>query len=1244
MLDSSNVTTAISRPNPYVGPRPYRQGEVIYGRERETSELLDLLVAERIILLYSPSGAGKSSLLNAAILPQMAQQGFQVFPTIRLNLDPPTGVELPDNFNRYIYSCLQSIEEGLPENQRLAVEDLVKLKFKNYLEKYRERARAANPNNENLDSPILLIFDQAEEVIRISITDRAKKLDFFVQLGDLLRDRNIWALVAMREDYLASFDPYLRPIPTRLSNRYRLTFLDAEAAAKAIQLPAQNAGVEFPDECAQQLVDDLRAITVQQPDGSTTQELGPTVEPVQLQVVCRRLWINLPSTAQTVTLEHVRALGNVNRALADYYALQTASVANMAHIPEREIREWFQRKLITASGIRGQVLMTPEKSEGLSNNAIWMLERAYLIRAEKRGGATWFELAHDRLVSPIRENNDEWFEKHLNVLQRRADLWNQQSRPNSMLLTGPEFIEMDVWVKNNPKIITAVERDFYYESQVANQRAIREHRTNLLIRWLFVASVISTFVAIGFYLKAHIAEENALARELAAAALSNLQSDPERSILLALEGLHVTTLPHSEIIQSLHQALPQVRIVHTSSRQEGHIGNVYTVSYSPDGKNLVSAGKDGNIIIWNTLDLSVVHTIPLVSDPSQYNGYGAFAAVYSPDGKSLAAVGADGKLTVFNTSTWDIRYQIDAHEGQVRAVSYSRNGKYIATGGTDSVAMVWDANTGKRVVTLGGAGKGGNQNGIETLIFSLDDAILFVGGDNDQVVYAWNVATGEIVYQMGESGETFTIINGLDISPDGKKLAVSGSDRMIRLWNLDTHAIIMEIPGHVDWVYGLAFTKDGNNLISASADRTIRIWDVVYGRGEMQLTGPTDQVFDVAISPDGRYMASASGDGYVRLWDISPRGSYEVLTIDHGDSVHDIAYSPDGKIIASSGYVDGGVKLWNASTGALVNTLQGPSSSAESIFWSRDGHYLSASYSSGEAVVWDMKVTTPTPQPVLTIKGDGSWVNGISLNHDNSLLATADDKGLVHVYNTKNGQEVARLDADKEFGWSSGNKFAKNLLWSTAALFSPDGKQLATSYATGEIIIWDWKTQKPIMVLQGHEDIVENIAYSPDGALLASASDDSRVILWNLDPQLPESKRKKAILTGHRALVYDVSFSFDGKFLVSGGGDALVKVWNVEKAASEDDIPMLNLFGNTNRVHAVIFSPDGRHVASGSTDHTVRIYTLDEEELVNLAKQRVTRQLTSTECDEYFNMSCESFKQSDPIKPLTDYFNRFLHW
>ena len=1228
-MDRNATTTVISRPNPYVGPRPYKQGETIYGRERETSELVDLLIAERILLLYSPSGAGKSSLLNAAILPKMVEQGFEVLPTIRVGMEPPTGIALEAGFNRYVYSCLQSIEADLAEEKRFPDADLARLKFKDYLNKHRERERSEDANYN--DPPKLLIFDQAEEVIRISMTDREKKFDFFVQMGEVLRDRNIWALVVIREDYLASFDPYLRPIPTRLANRYRLNFLSADAAMQAIQMPAQTVNVEFPDACANQLVDDLRAMLVQQPDGSTIQELGPTVEPVQLQVVCRRLWTELPSSAKTITLDHVKAMGNVNRALADYYSLQVASVAGMSHVQEREIREWFSRKLITASGIRGQVLMTPEKSDGLDNKAVWMLERAYLIRAEKRGGATWFELAHDRLVRPVRENNAEWFDKHLNVLQRQADLWNQQSRPDSLLIIGPEFLEMQVWVKENTASITQVEKDFYQKSLKARHSAIRERTTNILIRWLFIASVIATVVAVGFYLRAHVAEQNAIARELAAASLSSLRGDPERSVLLALAGLDMTNEPHLEIIQALHQALPDMRVLRASSPQDGHTNRVYSVAYSPNGKFLASASKDGTVNIWDATTLTVLETLVVVQNISLYNGYGAFAVAYSPDGTSLAVVGADGRLTVWNTSTWELLYQAASHRGQVRAVAYSHDGKYIATGGDDGIARIWDALTGKKVYDLGGSA--GNRSGIETVIFSLNDFTLFTGGNNDKNIYAWNVAVGQLAYELKDPGDNGgNTVNGLAISPDGRRLASSGSDRLIRIWNLDIKNIVMQIPGHVDWVYGLAFSPDGKTLISASADRTIRLWDTQYGRSQMILTGPSNQVFGVAVSPDGRYLASASADTYVRLWDISLEGSREVATLDHGENVHDVLVSPDGKVLASAG-TNGVINLWDASTGALLNKLESTARSAEVLFWNKDSRHLAAGYMSGQALIWDTK----TASPVLTIPGDGSALWGLSLSPDGALIATGGDAGVAHIYDSQTGKEIISINADEQFDWTGSGKYTQSDLWLSATIFSPNGKYLATSHATGVVIIWDWKSGKPVMALDGKNEIVENIAYNADGSLLASAHDGGNVILWDLNPAL--DNHLKTTFTGHRALVYDVVFSPDGKFLASGGGDGLVKIWDVDAGTY-----VLDLYGNNNRIHSVVFSPNGRRVISGSSDHTARVYALDFNELIELAQQRITRPLTDAECSEYFDESCESFDESDPLKPVTDFLSGLFHW
>ena len=101
-----------SRPNPYVGPRAFRTGEILYGRDPEVYDLDNLLVAERIVLMYSPSGAGKTSLIQAALIPQMEKAGFNVLPVMRVNLDLPPEPEISGRANRYVFSLLLSLEEN----------------------------------------------------------------------------------------------------------------------------------------------------------------------------------------------------------------------------------------------------------------------------------------------------------------------------------------------------------------------------------------------------------------------------------------------------------------------------------------------------------------------------------------------------------------------------------------------------------------------------------------------------------------------------------------------------------------------------------------------------------------------------------------------------------------------------------------------------------------------------------------------------------------------------------------------------------------------------------------------------------------------------------------------------------------------------------------------------------------------------------------------------------------------------
>ena len=272
------------RPNPYVGPRSIRYGERIYGRDRELEELRDVLIAERIVLLYSPSGAGKSSLLEAGLRPELERRDFHVLPTIRVGHDAAPSVPGLERVNRYLMSTLLSLEESRPLDLQLPPAQLMTIRFDEYLHRVTEGL------DDDLDPCVF--FDQFEELFTLDPTDQAEKASFVEEVGVALRDRGLWALVSMREDFIAQLDPYLSLVPTRFSARYRLDLLGPAAAKLAARRPAEDAGVEFEAAAADRLIDDLRRVRVQR--GTTvTEELGPHVEPVQLQVVCRQLWNSL---------------------------------------------------------------------------------------------------------------------------------------------------------------------------------------------------------------------------------------------------------------------------------------------------------------------------------------------------------------------------------------------------------------------------------------------------------------------------------------------------------------------------------------------------------------------------------------------------------------------------------------------------------------------------------------------------------------------------------------------------------------------------------------------------------------------------------------------------------------------------------------------------------------------------------------------------------------------------------------
>ena len=440
-----------ARRNPYVGPRAFGVGEALFGRDAETDALTDLLVSGRIVLLHSQSGAGKTSLLHANLIPRLTAEGFEILPTMRVGGVP---VGAPPSANRYVLSVLDDLENSckVPGQH----EALLGHTLDSYLAK---RAR------HNAEAPELLIFDQFEELLTLDPTDLEAKREFCRQVGIALKSRSRWAIFAMREEFCGALDPFLDLLPTRLANRYRLQLLSPEAARACIERPARAAGVTFMPAAVDELVKDLRQVQVQVSDGTVpVSKDGPFIEPVQLQVVCLRLWDNLPPGTMVVSprgdARNAPARAHdVDEALGEYYAAAVERAAADGQCDERDVRRWIESGLVV-NRMRAQALQGSEAAHRVSAAAVKVLEDVYLLRREERRGGIWYELAHDRLVLPLLENNQAWRERSFDDMEKAAARWLEAGRPDKLLANafGSASTRSGDLVPGGPDILRTLSR------------------------------------------------------------------------------------------------------------------------------------------------------------------------------------------------------------------------------------------------------------------------------------------------------------------------------------------------------------------------------------------------------------------------------------------------------------------------------------------------------------------------------------------------------------------------------------------------------------------------------------------------------------------------------------------------------------------------------------------------------------------------------------------------------------------